>query len=109
MAKNVVYPLLLTSLDSSLVTANYAPINPLGFEGAAFFLKITNNSDESITISYDGINDHDFMVEFLVFALDTETNARPTSNVAHNPIAQNIYIKGTAGTGTVYLSGFYQK
>jgi hypothetical protein len=109
MANNRVFPLKLTSITSADITVGYIAINPSGAEGAAFFFRINNATDETITISYDGVNDHEIMLENTVYETPTtQNNALPAGKVALFPIGQIIYVKGTAGTGSVYLSGFYQ-
>ena len=109
MAKNRVYPLLLQTFDSVDMTGDYLPINPDGLEGAAFWLRINNDTDETITISYDGVNDHEVILSGVIYETPTtQNNALPSGKVCLFPIGQIIYVKGTAGTGDVYLSGFYQ-
>jgi hypothetical protein len=109
MAINRVKPLLLTSIASSTLGAAYLPINPNGTEGAAFFLRIYNDTNQTITISYDGVNDHELMTTGTIYDTPTtQNNALPAGKVALFPVGQIIYVKGTAGTGSVYLSGFYQ-
>lgn len=109
MAINRVKALLLTSIASSTVTSSYQPINPNGFEGAAFFFRIFNDTNETITISYDGINDHEIMITDAIYETPTtQNNGLPSGKVALFPIGQKVYVKGTGGTGSVYLSGFYQ-
>jgi hypothetical protein len=109
MAKNRVVPLLLTSIASSTMSSSYQAINPNGAEGAAFFFRINNDTNETITISYDGVNDHEIMLTDTIYETPTtQNNALPAGKVALFPIGQKIYVKGTSGTGSVYLSGFYQ-
>jgi hypothetical protein len=107
MAQNSVKPLLLSSILSSTVTAFYAPLNGTGFSQAPFFIRIVNNSNSAITISYDSVNDHEFIPANSVFELPSQTNAQPNSLIALFPKHTIVYIKGVAGTGNIYLSGYY--
>ena len=107
MAQNSVKPLILSSILSSAVTSLYAPLNGTGFVQAPFFIRINNASTASITISYDGVNNHEFLAANTVFELPSQTNSQPNAQVALFPKNTIVYIKGTAGTGNIYLSGYY--
>ncbi len=107
MAQNSVKPFLLSTVLSSAMTAFYAPLNGTGFSQAPFFIRIVNNSNAAITISYDGINDHEFIPVNSVFELPSQTNSQPNSHIALFPKHTIVYIKGAAGTGNIYLSGYY--
>ena len=107
MAQNSVKPLALSSILSSTVTAIYTPLNGTGFSKAPFFIRINNASSVAIAISYDGITDHEFLAANSVFELSSQTNSQPNSGVALFPKNTIVYIKGTTGTGSIYLSGYY--
>jgi hypothetical protein len=107
MAKNSVKPLLLSNLASSAITTTYAPLNGTGFTQAPFFIRINNASNMPITISYDGVHDHEYLVANSVFELPSQTNSQPNAHVALFPKYTVVYVKGTAGTGSIYLSGYY--
>lgn len=107
MAQNSVKPFTLSSVLSSTVTSLYAPLNGTGFIQAPFFIRINNASSMGITISYDGVNDHEFLSAGTVFDLNSQTNSQPSAQVALFPKNTIVYIKGTAGTGNIYLSGYY--
>jgi hypothetical protein len=107
MAQNSVKPFVLSSVLSSTVTALYAPLNGTGFIQAPFFIRINNASSMGITISYDGVNDHEFIPSGTIFQLNAQTNAQPNAQTALFPKFTIVYVKGTAGTGNIYLSGYY--
>lgn len=107
MAQNSVKPLVLSSILSSAVTTLYAPLNGTGFSQSPFFVRINNASTMPITISYDGVHDHEFISANSVFELPSQTNAQPSAQVALFPKFTIVYVRGTAGTGNVYLSGYY--
>ncbi len=107
--KNKVLPLPLTSLDSAAFTGAYILLSGIGgITQAAIMLHIANNSNVSITISYDGTNDHDFLLPNTDRELNFQTNNQPQNNAATLAKGTKIYVKGAAGVGLVYLSGFYQ-
>jgi len=107
MAQNSVKPLLLSSMLSSAVTGMYAPLNGIGFAHPPFFFTITNASNQPILISYNGIDDHDFLAANTSFDFPTQSNSQPNAQVALFPKNTIVYIKGVAGTGSIYLSGYY--
>lgn len=107
MAQNSVKPFVLSSVLSSAVTSLYTPLNGTGFLQAPFFIRINNASNMAITISYDGVNAHEFLAANTVFELPSQTNSQPNAQVALFPKNTIVYIKGTAGTGNIYLSGYY--
>lgn len=107
MAQNSVKPLLLSSLASASVTGTYAAVNGLGFANPPFFVRIINGSSTAITVSYNGVDDHEFIPANTVFELPSQANAQPNAQVALFPRNTQVYVKGTAGTGSVYVSGYY--
>jgi len=107
MAQNSVKPFILSTVLSSTVTALYAPLNGTGFIQAPFFIRIINASNTAITVSYNGVDDHEFIAANSVFELPSQTNSQPNAQVALFPKNTIVYIKGTAGTGSIYLSGYY--
>lgn len=108
MAKNIIKNIPLQSIDSSTFTGNYQVLSA-GLPQACFLVRIVNNSDRDITISYDGSNDHDFIAQKTTLQLPIQANSQPASFVANIRQGTPLYVKGTAGgTGLVYLAGYYQ-
>lgn len=111
--QNKVKSIGLTSLDSATLTANYQAINPNGLEKACFLLRIVNDSTSDITISYDGTNDHDHLAGTAA-AIPRETltldftSSPPFGGYVFIPKGTVVYLKGSAGVGVIYLSGYYQ-
>lgn len=107
MAQNSVKPFVLKNILSSSITTSYAPINTDGFIQAPFFIRIINASNMAITVSYNGVDDNEYIPANGVFELPSQANAQPGAHVALFPKGTIVYVKGTAGTGTIYLSGYY--
>src|SRR6267142_6096371 len=106
--QNKVLPIPLTSIDSSTFTGAYQLLSGAGgITHACIMLHIANNSNVSVTISYDGTNDHDFLLANSQRELDFQTNANPQNYAASLAQGTKVYVKGAAGVGSVYLSGFY--
>ncbi len=110
--KNKVLPIPLTSIDSATFTGAYQLLSGVGgLTNPVIMLHIANNSNVPITISYDGTNDHDFLLADSDRELNFQTNALPQHYEAMLAQGTKIYVKGAAGvgnTGSIYLSGWYQ-
>jgi hypothetical protein len=99
----------LTSILSSAVSGTYAVINSGGLPSGCAIVRITNNSDQDVTISYDGTTDHDFALKSGgQINLNFQSNSSPNNNQAYMAQGTKVYVKGTAGSGSIYLSAYYQ-
>ena len=107
-SKNTVKAITLTSISSGSVTGSYAAINSGGLTQPCFLIRIMNASDKDITISYDGTHDHEYILANSTLQVESQTNSQPNNNIAKFASNLVVYVKGTAGTGTIYLSGYYQ-
>lgn len=105
---NQIKPIPMTSIESTTVTVTYAVINANGLPFGCCILSIVNNSDEDVTVSYDGTTDHDYIPTMTDRNLYFQTNGQPNNSVARLPAGTRVYVKGTTGTGFVYLVGWYQ-
>lgn len=107
--KNSIQPIPLTSINSATFTGNYQLISGAGgLTNSCIILRIINNSNIGVTVSYDGINDHDFVPANSVLQLPFQSNAQPNNFSALIAKGTRIYVKAAAGAGIVYLSGYYQ-
>lgn len=107
MAQDSVKALVLTSIASSTITGSYAAINTNGFEAAPFLIRIMNASNKDVTVSFDGVNDHDYVLAASTDMLPVQANSQPKAYLALFKKGTVVYVKGTAGTGNIFLSGFY--
>lgn len=99
--KNRLQPVPLTSVDvSTLTDISYTVVNGDGLPFPCSLMRISNNSGVDILISFDGINDHEFVFNDQVVALNAQTNAAPTNFVSLFPKGQKVYAKVYTGTGT---------
>lgn len=108
MFKDRVNAIPLTNIASSTVSGTYQAINTSGLDHPCFLVRIINNSTQDVTISYDGTTDNDYLRTTESLPLNFQTNGRPSNNVANLPKGSKIYVKGTAGTGNIYVAGYYQ-
>lgn len=109
MSQNAIKAIPLTPFDASTLTINYQVMNATGLPNACIYLRLVNDSAGVVTVSYDGITDHDHIPAMNEINLPVQSNSRPNSNVACWPVGTKVYVRGTAGTGFVLLAGYYVK
>lgn len=96
---------ILRSIDSSTFTGSYQALGtPVA--NSVRIMKFVNNSNQDVTISIDGVNDYEILPATSYFVIDFSAN-RETGNAWELPSNTQFYVKGTAGTGSVYLSIYY--
>ncbi len=108
MSRSYILPITLTSIDSSTFTGSYQVVNSSGLAYACSILRLVNNSTKDVTVSYNGTTDHDFVKAGGELLLNLQTNNQPQGGMCLITKGTKIYVKGAAGTGSVYLSGYYQ-
>lgn len=95
----------LRSIDSSTFTGSYQALGtPLVHP--AYILKMVNNSTVLVTVSIDGTTDID-VAPAGSFWLYDEGKVGISSFIPAVPAGTQIYVKGSAGTGSVYLVSQY--
>lgn len=108
MAQNWIKALELTTFDTLGLGPAYLPVNaPNGFSNALFLLRIINDSGNAITVSYDGVTDHEYIPANTTLHLNAQTNAQPNSGYALFAATTIVYVKGTGGAGTIAVAGYY--
>jgi hypothetical protein len=107
MAKNSVKATILSTLASSSVLTTYQSLNPDGFIAPVFFLRVINDSTEPIFVSYDGVNNHDYVRAGSDLEVSTQSNSQPNARYALFDKYEQVYVKGAAGTGTIAMTGYY--
>ena len=107
MSVNYVSAVPLASKNTATLTGGYAVVST-GLTEACFLLRITNDSNRDLTISYDlGVTDHDYVVSGTSLEINAQTNSSPSGKVALFRKGLPIYVKAAAGTGYVYIAGYY--
>jgi len=99
------YPEPLRSVAASTFSGAYVTLGT-PFVHSIRIMKLTNNANVDVTVSWDGINDHEYLPAGSFLLLDVATNkeASVTFEIAQNT---QLSVKGSAGTGSVYLSAYY--
>lgn len=95
----------LRSIDSATFTGSYQALGtPLLHP--SYICKLVNNSTVLVTISIDGINDMD-VAPANSFWLYDEGKVGQASAFPALPQGTQVMVKGSAGTGSVYLVSQY--
>ena len=107
--KNSMLAIPLQSIASSTIVAGgYSLPVSLTVSHSLSILRINNATTMPITISYDGVTDNEYLAAGQVLNLEAQTNSLPSSFACNIKNGTIIYFKGSAGTGNVYVSGYYQ-
>jgi hypothetical protein len=95
----------LRSIDSATLTGSYQAVGtPLA--QASYKCKLVNNSTVLVTISIDGTTDIDVAPAGSFWLYDEGTSGTLASTPAV-PKGTLFYVKGSAGTGLIYLVSQY--
>lgn len=93
---------VLRSRDAATFTGSYQTLGaPLA--NAASLVKLVNNSTVLVTISVDGVNDHDVAPSSSFWLYDVTSDSPSVSDPIFAEKGRQYYVNGSAGTGSVYL------
>lgn len=96
----------LRSIDSATFTGSYQALGtPLAH--ASYICKLVNNSTMLVTISIDGTTDVDIAPANSFWLYDESKNLSGIGPFVTLPQGTQFYVKGSAGTGSVYLVSQY--
>lgn len=94
----------LRSIDSATFTGSYQALGtPLA--NPSFICKLVNNSNVLVTISIDGTTDVDVAPAGSFWLYDETKSKIPDAQFL--PQGTQFFVKGSAGTGLVYLVSQY--
>lgn len=106
--KNLIKPIPLETLDTTGLGGGYVIINAGGLPQSCIKVIITNNSNISVDISWDGANPHDFLVagEYRELSfLATDATGLRTPEIKKGQV---FYASApNAGVGYIVLTGYY--
>jgi len=93
----------IRSIDSATFSGSYQALGaPLAHP--ASLVKLVNNSNVLISISIDGVNQHDVAPSNSFWLYDVTANTPANGDDAiFEPQGRQFYVKGSASTGLVYL------
>ena len=91
----------LRSINSATFTGSYQALGtPLLHN--PFLIKMVNASTVPVTVSIDGVTDHDICPEGAFYLYDEGANSSREGGLAISKNTQ-VWVKGAAGVGNVYL------
>ena len=109
-ASNRLKNIILTDFDASTLNAAYQVINGSGTEDPCIAFKFFNSSASLILLSYDGVNNHDFVPPGGTFIFDAEANADGwgDGNGGHKELPQGtrVFAKTTSATDRLIFVGY---
>lgn len=98
----------LRSLAAGSISASYTAIGT-PFTHMMRLLKVVNNTNADIIISYDGVNDNDFIPASSFYLYDGNTNKNlPDSRYVFQPYT-TVYARSTGApsTGSIYVVALF--
>jgi len=106
--QNCLRAIPLSTLNAAALGAAYQEVNTGGLDYSCVLLRINNGGNTAITISFDGTTDHEYLTAGQDLLINSQTNSSPNNYACQFKRGTIIYVKGTAGAGTISLSGYYQ-
>lgn len=106
--KDTIAAIPINALNAGLLLPAFQPLNPLGLDFPCFLIKIVNDSNVAVSISYDGNVQHDYIAEAETFTFYGQPNNEPNNKVSLFQKGLIIYVAAPApGMGVITLSGYY--
>lgn len=102
------WPEPLRSLAAASISATYMGIGTATLNPTKIYW-LQNNTDVSLTFSWDGVEDHFVLPSDGFILLDMTANKSTTGGFAAAPARTRTYVKGSPATGTVDLTVWYGK
>ncbi len=102
-------PETLRSLAFGSISGAYAAVGAV-LANPIISYKISNDTDANLLISYDGVNDHEFVASNSFVLFDTGANKSNRGEGLYLSQGDRIFVKqevGAASSGTVYFSAYF--
>lgn len=100
------YPEPLRTLAFGSISGTYAGIGS-AFMNPIRVLILQNETDETLTFSWDGVTDNLVLPSTGQLILDVTANSSLPAGALYFGQGQRLYVMGSPSTGSVYLSVFY--
>jgi hypothetical protein len=108
MAQTSVKAIPRVDYNANLLAPGYLPMNPLGLDEACFAVRVINDSNTDIDISFDGAITNEWIHAGGELYLYAQMNNQPRANEALVSKGTKIYVSAAgAGIGTIMLVGYY--
>ena len=100
---NAFTPVEMIHFDTAdLLVGTYKVINELGLDHKCNFINLTNCGKNSMTLSFDGVTDH----EFLTAGGRLDIYTLPRFNKGNFRKYSKLYVRGPASIGWLYLAAY---
>ncbi len=96
----------LRSKAAASITGSYTVLGT-AFTHPMRLIKITNLTNGDLTISFDGVTDNELVPAGGFVLYDLCSNKNEPDQTFVFAIGTQVYVKGTASTGSVYLTTIY--
>lgn len=96
-------------IDSAALTGGYDLLNPGGLTHPCFLIRIVNDADVDVEISYDAVRTHDYIRAGSDLIYNFQANSQQSGKMAFFEVGKRVYVLGAAGNGYIYLVGYYQE
>lgn len=103
-SKNKIEPVVRHTFNSASLTASYQVVSAGGFAYDLAIYKLYNGSTVDIDISYNGVDDNDILPAGGTLIVDVQANKE--DDRAAWPAGRELFVKGSAGTGNIYETGY---
>jgi|AntAceMinimDraft_17_1070374.scaffolds.fasta_scaffold253421_1 hypothetical protein len=101
----------MITYNTAGINGTFASLNGTGFPTDIKLLVVYNGGTNAVTISFNGVDDGHYFPPLSTFTFDIQTNhACNSAYSSGTKVArkgQIIFGKGTAGTGNLYIMGYY--
>ena len=96
--------------DSAALTGGYDLFNAGGLSHPCFLIRIVNESNVLVEVSYDGVHTHDIVPDGESITLNFQTNSRQSGKLALWEKGKLLWLLGVSQqpAGYIYLIGYYQ-
>ena len=111
MYVNRLYPLPFSIFEAGTLSNAYQLVTITPFAEPCNLIRLVNNSDVAVMISYDGVNDHDAILADRAVTINAQLNKRPTCPHTKFTRGTNVYVKQILGPGKrgfLRVIGYYQ-
>jgi hypothetical protein len=107
--KNKVLPITINSISAGTFNNTFQLLSPAsGIPQSLIMIRLINDTTVGVFISYDGVNEHDFVAAATNLTIQFQTNSQQQNQVCCLAQGTKIYVRSSVGTGTFFLGGFYQ-
>jgi hypothetical protein len=99
----------LRSLGFASIGAGYTGVG-VAFADPVRIIKVNNTTNSNLIISFDGVNDKDFIFAGSAYVLDYASNKEGPINKLEQSVGERVYVRyetGAPTSGSVYVTIIY--